>query len=202
MNMKRFNIYLLRHGEITDKDSLAGHTDFNVTELGREQMISSAADLEFELCMSSPLKRCRKTAEQIAQQKGVSLLVEAGLKEMNFGDWDGLPYEQLWQLPTPNIGDFWQTPYQHTPPNGESFSDFVGRVKLWWHAFVDQVDQNTLVVTHAGVIKCLLALLLSDENKPKQIEKIATTVSIQYGGIVQLSCFKEENRPAHVQVRL
>lgn len=200
--MKNFNIYLLRHGEITHKNSLAGHTDFEVTDVGHQQMANAVSILEFEQCISSPLRRCREFAELVSNERDVNLTIEPNIMEMNFGDWDGKGYELLWQQPRPNIGDFWQNPFQNTPPNGEDFGELVKRVNAWWHLITQQINQDTLVITHAGVIKCLLATLLAEGQDQNQIEKIATMVSVSYGHVVHLTCFKGENNSAYVQVKL
>lgn len=200
--MKSIDIYLLRHGEITHKNSLAGHTDFKVTDKGDRQMHESVADLAFSQCLSSPLSRCKDFAEQMTSQSSVELIVEPQIAEMNFGDWDGKSYEHLWQQPKPNVGDFWQNPLQCSPPNGETFEHFIQRVNEWWQKFIEQVDQNTLIVTHAGVIKVLLGLILGSTNDLTRVAQIATTVSVGYGHVVHLTCFKEQQHPAYVQVKL
>lgn len=200
--MQSKNIYILRHGEITDISSLAGHTDFKVTELGRQQMIQASEKLKFGQCISSPLSRCLEFAQDLSQQLGVDLFVEPCVMEMNFGDWDGKKYDQLWQQPKPNIGDFWQQPFLCSPPNGESFAELTTRVETWWQKFVEHVEQDTLVVTHAGVIKCLLALTLSKDKDLEQMAKIATTLSVDYGQVVHFTCYKEPEHPAYIQVKL
>ena len=197
------NVYLLRHGEITHTGSLAGYTDFELTDLGLSQMQQSINSINFDYCISSPLQRCRVFAEQTATARELSLEVCDEIKEMNFGAWDGKSYEQLWQQPKPNIGDFWHKPFEHAPPEGESFSAFYQRVTNWWQAFLNnQTLKDTLVITHAGVIKCLLAHLLSIENEQGQVAKIVSQTSIPYGRVIQLSVYKELHQPAHVQLKL
>ncbi len=48
---------------------------------------------------------------------------------------------------------------EFTPPLGESFADVLLRVKRFWQTLQDKNNGNYLVVTHAGVIRCLLVLL-------------------------------------------
>lgn len=200
--VKSFNIYLLRHGEITHTSSLAGHTDFKVTNAGLQQMAEAVIDLQVQHCICSPLSRCLDFAKLISSERDIELTVEPNLIEMDFGDWDGKDYDFLWQQPKPNIGDFWQSPFQYSPPNGETFSELTLRVGAWWKTFTADVNQDTLIVTHAGVIKCLLALVLSESEDQSHIGKIATTVSVGYGHVVQLSCFTDEEHCTYVQVKL
>lgn len=197
------NVYLLRHGEITHTGSLAGHTDFELTDLGLSQMHQSISSLSFDYCISSPLQRCHIFAEQTATARQLALEVCDEIKEMNFGAWDGKSYEHLWQQPKPNIGDFWHKPFEHAPPEGESFSAFYQRVTNWWQSFLNnQALQDTLVVTHAGVIKCLLAHLLAVENDQNQIEKIASQISVSYGQIIKISVFKQDGKMPYTQIKL
>lgn len=201
--MSKANIYLLRHGEITHTQSLAGCTNFDVTELGAAQMLSAMGAINFEQCISSPLNRCKVAAQQYCQQHQIELSLDNNIMEMNFGDWDGQAYDALWQLGRPNIGDFWQSPVKVTPPNGESFEQFVSRVQVFWTNLVNnEKNSDTLIVTHAGVIKIILALVLSEQHNIEQIEKIVSTISVDYAHVITLSVYKEPNFPAHVQIKL
>lgn len=199
---RTYNLFLLRHGETTYPSSLAGHTDFLLSERGESQIAETLTNIPFETCVSSPLSRCCLPAEAFCQKHNLDIVIEPKIMEMNFGDWDGLPYDKLWSLPRPNIGDFWQSPFQHTPTNGESFEQFVSRIDSWWQLFVKNIEQDTLVMTHAGVIKVLLALILSEQKTPEQIAKIATTISIDYAQAIKVTVFNESGFEPHIQVKL
>lgn len=199
---RTYNLFLLRHGETTHPSSLAGHTDFLLSEHGESQIAERLKNIPFETCISSPLSRCCLPAKAFCQKNNRALVVEPKIMEMNFGDWDGLTYDELWQLSRPNIGDFWQSPFQHTPTNGERFEQFVRRIDSWWQPFVKSIEQDTLVMTHAGVIKVLMALLLSEHKTPQQIAKIATTISIDYAQTITMTVFNESDFEPHIQVKL
>lgn len=181
-----FIIYLLRHGELEQKGVLAGQTDFQLSNIGFQQLKDATEKLDVDQVISSPLYRCLQFATPFTEQKQLPLSIVDDLAEMNFGDWDGKPYEQLWQDQKPNIGDFWQNPKQITPPNGESFEQFYHRVVTAWSELTHQVDCNTLVVTHAGVIKLILANLLN----PKLPELVINQVSIDYGRFIAVRVYK------------
>jgi len=198
-----FNIYLLRHGEITSRDVLAGRTNFSLSDKGWEQMTHSLLEMKADTCISSPLKRCKVFAEEFSRKHSIPFIVENRIQEMNFGSWDGKSYEELWRLPKPNIGDFWQQPFAHTPPEGESFSKFAERITSWWLKLLNTQEQkDVLIVTHAGVIKCILAHVLSVESNQEQFTKLATSLSIGYGQLITLSVYIEQGSPAYVQVHL
>lgn len=202
--MKTTHYYFLRHGEVADKTILAGHTDLSLGEQGMQQMRSSTYGLDIHRCMSSPLKRCLQFAKEFSFNQSLDLEVNDSIKEMNFGDWDGQPYQALWQMPSPNVGDFWQSPIDVTPPNGESYADFSQRISLWWqaqldvhHPLTDHVDQNheseqnVLVVTHAGVIKQILGLV----TQLQPLSQIHSRVSVGYGSVVCIKVYADANHP-------
>lgn len=203
-----FSIFLLRHGEISHSKSLAGHTDFELTDIGWRQMLQATQKLSVAQCISSPLSRCSQFAGHLCQSQSLPLQLEDAIKEMDFGDWDGLLYEALWQQPKPNIGDFWQSPTKVTPPGGERFEDFVNRIEKWFVNLVaNSNSEDVLVITHAGVIKVLLGLVLTnslfaDKRNLTQIEKSVAITSVGYGKIVTLKVFVEQGFEPHIQLAL
>ena len=119
--------------------------------------------VQFDACISSPMQRCLVFSKQISKQLDIALTVDEQLQEMDFGDWDGRTYEWLWEnTRKPSVGEFWQAPWQHTSPNGESLSEFRSRVSQWWETeLLTRHTTHNLVVTHAGVIKQILAEVLA-----------------------------------------
>lgn len=187
-------VYLLRHGELAEQGVLAGHTDFELSENGIEQLNDACAKLtDIERIISSTLKRCCVFATEFAIRQQIPLELSDQIREFNFGDWDGCKYESLWQhTHSPSIGDFWQQPWQVTPPNGEHMADFYERVATWWQTLqADTVSNHTktqLVITHAGVIKQLLSIIC---QLPKGSQH--DIFSIGYGKLICIDIFIDEN---------
>lgn len=189
-------LYLLRHGEIATSGILAGKTDIALSEFGRRQL-SQATDslMNISRCISSPLIRCHEWASQYCQQQNLQLAVDRKLQEMDFGDWDGKSYQALWSMAeqpaTSSIGDFWQNPWQHQPPSGETMESFVSRVDHWWQCICEEKSlQNTLVVTHAGVIKHVLARVL---NLPIPGTVHMASIDVPYASLIKISLYRDEN---------
>ncbi len=188
-------LYLLRHGEISTPGILAGKTDVALSENGYQQLWQSTDKLpKISYCFSSPLQRCQKFADEFSVKNNIKLQLEPSLKEMDFGDWDGKRYEELWQVSASKsqvtIGDFWQDPWQHTPPNGEAMIDFVSRVDNWWQYWLEnQAKGNTLVVAHGGVIKHLIARVL---NMPIPGIAHMSNIDVPYAGLVKVTVFTDE----------
>lgn len=189
-------LYLLRHGEIATPGILAGKTDVALSEFGRKQVAQATDSLKnIDRCITSPLVRCHERAIAYCQQQNLPLEIESKIQEMNFGDWDGQSYQALWkmgdQLGTSAIGNFWQNPWQNQPPNGETMDNFVSRVDNWWQDFcAENTLQNTLVFTHAGVIKHLLARVL---NLPIPGTVHMASIDVPYASLIKISLYRDES---------
>lgn len=98
---KRLIIDLLHHGACSDGNIYRGRTDSPLSERGWAQMraVMARSDASgWQSVYSSPLQRCRLPAQQLTERLGVSLYQEPGLRELDFGAWDGLPQQQqVWQ---------------------------------------------------------------------------------------------------------
>ena len=157
--------YFLRHGKPVSTGILTGsRTNVAVSETGLAAMELALSNIaQLDACISSPMLRCLRFANQLSQQLNITLTTDERLQEMDFGDWDGRAYDWLWEnSQNPSIGEFWQAPWQHTPPNGESLDAFRARVRNWWkEELLTRQTTHNLVVTHAGVIKQILAEVLA-----------------------------------------
>ncbi|MCF2949867.1 alpha-ribazole phosphatase family protein [Paraglaciecola aquimarina] len=154
-------IDLLRHGSIDGPPALYGRTDVCLSEQGLKQMFRQVRQLAFpDNIISSPLRRCKEFAQEMARDHQLPLHLEDDLRECDFGAWDGIKFDdtsQQWPLMT----SFWQDPSHNTPPKGESLQDFHQRVVNAWNKLTKQFSQEySLVVCHGGVIRQILAHLL------------------------------------------
>lgn len=193
--MHQRTLYLLRHGEIATPGILTGKTDVALSEHGWQQLWETSKKLpQISQCISSPLQRCQKFAADFSARNNITYELDDNLKEMNFGDWDGLPYQALWQneghTQKVSIGDFWQDPWKNNAPNGELMSEFVCRVDTWWQQWLaNEPDGNCLVVAHGGVIKHLIARIL---NMPIPGTAHMSHIDIPYAGLVKITVYRDE----------
>lgn len=187
-------IDLLRHGSINAIPGLYGHTDIDVTETGWQQMQQSVfIDLQYHQVISSPLSRCYRFAEDYCQRHLVQLKTNPLLEEMNFGTWDGLTFEQLQQSHDGvQLQKFWDNPIDFPPPGGESLADFHDRViRAWNELLIQSKGMQTLVVTHAGVIKMIMAHLLCINWQSGEYHQ---RLRIDYGSMTRIQiCYDEDN---------
>ncbi|WP_332604991.1 histidine phosphatase family protein [Acinetobacter sp. ESBL14] len=158
---------LLRHGETALSHTLRGHLDDALTEKGWLQMQSTIqqhleAQVHWDVIISSPLQRCQKFAAALAQQLELPLLLNAEIKEMYFGDWEGIATQTIYETEPELLANFWQYPTRYQAPNGESLNQFQQRVMHGFDEIYTQMQQHhwnrALVVTHGGVIKLLTCL--------------------------------------------
>ena len=165
-------IDLLRHGETTLSHTLRGHTDDELTENGWLQMQSTiqqyvAGGTNWDVIFSSPLQRCHAFAINLAERLETPLQLNMHIKEMYFGDWEGISTQAIYEAEPEQLANFWQFPTQYHAPNGESLTQFQQRIFIGFEQIYTQIQaqngQKALVITHGGVIK-LLTCLAQQQN--------------------------------------
>ena len=103
---------------------------------------------------SSPLKRCHKLAQELSDQ---SVTTDEQLMELDFGKWEGRAWDDI---EDEELQPWMQNFVEAVPPGGESYRQLYDRVTGWWEEFIKAEHKQVLVVTHAGVIRCLLSHVL------------------------------------------
>ena len=148
-------IELLRHGH-TGQRSYRGQLDDPLSELGWQQLRAATVSGQWDAIVSSTLQRCAAFAGELATQRGLPLRLDARLAEYHFGDWQGVPIEDIDRDEGPALGRFWADPVNHPPPRGEPFADFSARLAAALDAVVQaHAGQRVLVVTHGGAIRAM-----------------------------------------------
>ncbi|HEV2402695.1 MAG TPA: alpha-ribazole phosphatase [Candidatus Saccharimonadales bacterium] len=152
-------LYLLRHTPVKSSPAICyGQSEVALsssypTDLGQVRV--KLKQLHFNAIVSSPLGRCKRLAEDLAIG---DLVFDNRLLEFNFGDWEQKTWEQIGEG---NIRQWADHLDAYHCPNGESYADLRKRTVSFWKDSIAQYPGKTiLVVTHAGVIRCLLASAL------------------------------------------
>ncbi|MEU5105900.1 bifunctional RNase H/acid phosphatase [Streptomyces sp. NPDC021354] len=160
---------LLRHGETAltpeKRFSGTGGSDPELSPVGRRQAELVAAALAargtIQAVVSSPLRRCVGTAEAVAARLGLDVHIEEGLRETDFGAWEGLTFAEVRER---HPGDLqaWLASSKAAPTGGgESFATVARRVALTRDQLVARYAGRTvLLVTHVTPIKTLVRLAL------------------------------------------
>lgn len=158
-------LYLIRHGEIPTSRPrrFIGQSDVSMTAHGHEQLKNIAnylIDFSLERVYTSPLLRCRQSAEIIGSAVGCMPQVVMDLSEIALGAWEGLTVADVQQQYPGEYEARGKDMTGYSPPGGESFADLFQRA---WPAFAKVMEagcERTAVVTHAGVNRVLLCHLL------------------------------------------
>jgi len=152
------HILCLRHGACEGGAILRGRIDVPLSDLGRSQIAKRVEDLTPpELIFTSPLQRCRSSAQALSEQWNVPMIILDDLVEMDFGEWDGKSVASIHETAPDELAAFWTDPENAIPPQGESLHDFRERINRAWTSITSHHAERVLVVTHAGVIKLWIA---------------------------------------------
>jgi alpha-ribazole phosphatase len=153
-------IGLLRHPTpLIEPGICYGRLDVAVSPPAKLQMISIASDpalRDSAKVWTSPARRCRGLADTIALTLGVPLAVDRRLQELDFGAWEGQPWDAI---PREDLDRWAASPCRFAPPGGESGADLIARVGRFYRD-LSRDGQNCVVVSHGGPLKVLTALLL------------------------------------------
>lgn len=191
--MARF--FLVRHGEtIWNRErKYQGQSDAPLTDEGRIQARSLSERLKDEkinVIYASDLGRTIETAEIIAEHHGLEVVPAALMRELSFGIWEGMTYDEIIKKWTKEYNKWQDDPYNEKPPEGETLSELCERIsKFLMKAAQDHPDGRILVVSHAGPIRAILSVLLNLKQDFFWKFKISNTslTVIEYDGLKQLS---------------
>ncbi len=159
--LRQVTLDLLRHGAVAGPPALYGRHDVPLSPLGWQQLEAALqAAPRYQRILSSPLRRCADFARLLAEKQGLVCELQPALAEMDFGHWDGVPFDDL-ESDWPRLEQFWQQPARISPPAGETLQAFHDRIAgAWQHLLGSLTQERVLLLTHAGVIRLILAQLL------------------------------------------
>ena len=159
-------LWLIRHGEPVEESRhrCYGSLDVGLSDTGRAQMAEVAEYLKAEpiaAIYTSPQSRALERAGILAAVQSCPFEVVADLREIDFGAFEGLPYDEI-AARYPDLYRQWMdTPTEVRFPNGESFSEMRVRVLTAFEAIQrDQEGQTVVIVSHGGVNRILITWAL------------------------------------------
>ncbi|MFD9484320.1 bifunctional RNase H/acid phosphatase [Streptomyces sp. NPDC059991] len=160
---------LLRHGETAltpeKRFSGSGGSDPELSAAGRRQAeqvaVALAARGTIQAVVSSPLRRCRETAAAVAARLGLDVRVEEGLRETDFGAWEGLTFAEVRERYGADLDAWLASPKAAPTGGGESFATVSRRVSATRDRLLTAYEGRTvLLVTHVTPVKTLVRLAL------------------------------------------
>lgn len=155
------HILLMRHAEVDAKWSgrFLGASDPPLSEQGREQAAwwrREMASIPIDKITSSDQKRALQTAQIIAGAQGGQLDALPALREVNLGQWEGLPPSEVRRIYPKEYARRGQDMAGFPPPQGESLSALAARVLPVWQELCQSQEWRILLVAHAGVLRVIL----------------------------------------------
>lgn len=160
-------LYFLRHGQTAySRDSVLSGSglDIDLTPAGLE-MAQAFADayraVPWQAVYVSPMRRAIATARPLCTALGVEMELRDGLKEMSFGQWEGLD-QGLLQQSQPEAYLRWSIePGWYPPPGGETARQVAQRAMPVIEGITERFSSgNVLVVSHKSTIRVMLCSLL------------------------------------------
>jgi alpha-ribazole phosphatase len=155
-------VHIIRHTKVdSPSDTCYGQINFPLADTFLSECEAYRKELpaDFDAIFTSPLTRCISLANQVNHWQPV---VDDRLMEMNFGAWEGKKWDELDQ----NMLKHWMKNFVNVaPPDGENLRVVFERAK----SFLDDLRMldyhKILVITHAGIIRCIWAYLLEIDLK-------------------------------------
>ncbi len=177
MNPVTTRLWLIRHGEPEEsvRGRCYGDLDAGLSMKGGDEMKAVGRELAcvpLEAIYVSPKRRALESARRIAEFHDCPVQTVDALAEIRFGLFEGRSYDEI-AAEYPEIYRKWMDdPTAVKFPDGESFAELWERVTRCVKSLrAEHAGQSIALVTHAGVIRVLIAEALALE--PRNIFRIA-----------------------------
>jgi len=178
-------LLLVRHGitEFNSSRRFAGYSDVELNDEGLrqvEKLRDRLAKEKIDAIYCSDLKRAVATAEIIASGRNLEIVRCPELREINYGDAEGLTFEEIGHRYPKLAEAITNFTLEISFPGGESFRGFIARTRK----FLDRlnkhpVEQTILIVSHGGPLRVLVCDLLGiDQSHWRQLRCDNASLSI------------------------
>ena len=176
-------ILLVRHGE-TDWNSerrWQGHADQPLNDAGREQareLAETLTDRGIDVVYSSDLVRAHETALIVAERLGLPVEVDAGLREVDVGDWAGRLVSEI-EAVDPEAFQLWRQGRKGWN-GGESYEEMGERVVGAVLRLAGRHPGKTvLIVTHGGSIRACRATAAGLDYAASRVSAIGSMANCE-----------------------
>ena len=154
-------LVLIRHAATDLAGTFCGHSDPDLNPAGLAQLHAVRRRLDscpLDRLLSSDLLRARRCAQVLAHQHRLQPMLDPALREINFGDWEGLRWDEI-QARFPEQAQRWLHDFTtFTPPHAEPYAHFTARIRKQADQWLLETSPTTClaVLTHRGVLQFLL----------------------------------------------
>ena len=190
-------VWLVRHAR-TDANASGiwqGRTDGDVDDVGESQISALARRLageHFDLVLSSPLQRARRTAAVFGDP-----IIEADLIEIDLGRWDGLTASELIESHRPDVDAFARGEDVRLGGIGETPQQIAGRIESIVDRIFERLQplERAVVVTHGGVLDAVTIRLFGRHSSGRRLggftENTGITRLVRRMGSNRLASFND-----------
>lgn len=190
-------LLLLRHAEVEVRYQkiFGGRIDMDLSPRGHDQAALLAQFLrtrKLDAIYASPMKRVQQTLAAILKNGAPPPITVPDLREVDFGDWTGMNWEQVAQKFQLLTHEWLEHIERGAAPNGENGAQFRARVEPAVREIIKKHPGRTVgIFCHGGVIRMILSILL-------EIPLSRTNMfEIEYAGVTQIAL-----RPGHAEIEL
>ncbi|MGI6162895.1 MAG: histidine phosphatase family protein [Bacillota bacterium] len=192
--------FIVRHGETLANRSgiLQGHLNVPLSDHGRKQadLVGKAlSKSKIHAVYSSDLDRARETAMAIARHHNCRLVLDRRLREIHCGYMQGKTMDESHNLYPEFFEAFGQDPLNAVRPGGgESVNDLYQRTTRALEDIIrNYPESNVVIVTHGGVVRCLLAYADGIQVDPGSPTPANTSISVisKRGDNLQVDIFND-----------
>ncbi len=159
-------LWLVRHAEVDARwhDVAYGALDVPLSESGlaaTERVGEAFSSVPVTLILASDLDRARRLGRSISEASGAPVRSEETLREMDRGEWQGLPkleFRRRWEAQQER---YWQDPFHWRVPGGDGDATIFARAWPTIRAGLEEVRGGTLVIAaHGQLLRVVLGRIL------------------------------------------
>lgn len=164
-------LILVRHALTVDnqKSRLSGHIDSSISEEGKEQIdkiTNYLKDFDIDKIYTTTSSRTKDTVKKLSELKFIEIIEKESLKEISFGDFEGLTFDEIKDKYPKEFQDMIEKGYEYKYPNGESLIDSYNRVCIELDNIISNNDDRTILIcSHGGTIRNIITYLISNSYK-------------------------------------
>ena len=164
-------LILVRHALTVDnqKSRLSGHIDSSISEEGKEQIdkiTNYLKDFDIDKIYTTTSSITKDTVKKLSELKSIEIIEKESLKEISFGDFEGLTFDEIKDKYPKEFQDMIEKGYEYKYPNGESLIDSYNRVCIELDNIISNNDDRTILIcSHGGTIRNIITYLISNSYK-------------------------------------
>ncbi len=178
-------LILVRHAQTKENENLklSGHIDSKISKKGNIQVdciTNYLKDINIDKIYTTTSSRTKDTILEISKLKNLDILENENLREINFGDFEGITFNQIKEEYPEEFQNMIDDGDSYRYPNGESLIDTYNRVSKEIDIIINENEGKTvLICSHGGTIRNIVSYLVTNTYKHHwnfKIDNASTTI--------------------------